>query len=150
MRLTYARLGPEHAEALFPLFADPRVWRYIEGNDGATVDDLRARYLRWQENPDWINHAVLLDTTPIGRVQATLHGDWAEIAYVIGVPHWGHGYGREATAWLIDQLPVREVWAAIAPGNRASRRLLEALGFVEAEGRTLDSADPGDLLFRRG
>jgi [ribosomal protein S5]-alanine N-acetyltransferase len=61
----------------------------------------------------------------------------AERLYEIGVhlrpAQWGHGYAREAAtaviAYAFTRLPVEGLFAGHHPGNHASRRLLQALGF---------------------
>jgi RimJ/RimL family protein N-acetyltransferase len=91
----------------------------------------------------------------IGRLEATTHRDWGEIAYVFGPRWWGQGLACEATAWLVRQLAdhdAPELWAAVHPANTASQRLLVRLGFHRAApARPLASFDPGDDAFvRRG
>lgn len=155
-QLVFEPLGPEHASVLFPVLGDARVWQHIQGSDGATEDQMRAVYARRAAGPAranerWINHAVRLADGPyLGRVEATVSLEgWAEIAYVFGLAHRGHGYARAAVAWLLERLGVDEVWATTTPANARSRRLLTALGFREAApARPLASWDPGDLTYR--
>jgi RimJ/RimL family protein N-acetyltransferase len=56
----------------------------------------------------------------------------AELAYWIGVPHWGNGYATEAAQAVIafgfDTLNVHRIFAGYFSGNEASRRVLEKLG----------------------
>jgi RimJ/RimL family protein N-acetyltransferase len=154
--LRFEPLGPDHAAALFPLLGDARVWQHIQGSDGATEEQMRAAYARraagsTRPGERWMNFAVRLSSDPyLGRVEATVHDQtWAEIAYVFGLSHRGRGYARAAVSWLLGQVGVGEVWAAVAPSNERSRRLLLALGFREAPpSRALASWDPGDLTFR--
>lgn len=60
-----------------------------------------------------------------------------EIGYGLGAPWRGRGYGSEAVdalvRWLQLQPGVRGVVAEVEAGNRASRCLLERLGFVLVE-----------------
>jgi len=155
--LAYEPLGPEHAAALFPVLGVARVWEHILGSDGATEEQMRAAYARRAAGPGrpderWINHAVRLPGgVYLGRIEATVHPDegWAEIAYVFGLEHRGRGHARAAVRWLLEQLPVGEVWACASAANGRSRRLLEALGFREAPAaRPLASWDPGDITYR--
>jgi RimJ/RimL family protein N-acetyltransferase len=154
--LLFEPLGPEHARVLFPVLGDARVWEHIQGSDGATEEQMRAGYARraagsTRPGEGWMNFAVRLSSGPyLGRVEATVHDQtWAEIAYVFGLPHRGRGYARAAVSWLLGQLGVNEVWAAVTPSNERSRRLLLALGFRQTPpSRALASWDPGDLTFR--
>ncbi len=140
--------------------------RYIGGPDVTTLHNLQARidWLRAGPPPDragqtWINVVVRRsrDRAVIGRVEATVHTDWAELAWVIGPQHWGQGYGTEAAGWLIEHLAqsygVTELWATVDPGNTASIRIVQRWGFVHQEPkyrRTPESFDEGDLVFARG
>lgn len=58
----------------------------------------------------------------------------AEIGYSLGRAHWGHGFGGEAAALLLDHafhdLGMRRVRAACDPANRRSFRIMEKLGMV--------------------
>jgi RimJ/RimL family protein N-acetyltransferase len=146
-------LGHEHAEGLVAALRDDRVDRYIPAPDVTTVEALHARILHLSRGPrSWLNFAIRRgdDGVVIGRLEATVHDDWAEIAYLLGPAYWGHGYGREAVAWLVEHLGG-EVWAAVHPENAKSMALLAALGFVRSDppARRLASYDDGDVVFVR-
>ena len=57
----------------------------------------------------------------------------AEIGFTLARAQWGKGYGREAVALAIghafDAMGLRRIGADVDPGNAASLRLLEGLGF---------------------
>jgi RimJ/RimL family protein N-acetyltransferase len=159
-RLEYEPLDVAHAEQLFPVLAPAAVWRYIGPSEAPTVTALQERFAQLSGPPApgerWENFAVRLQSGAYcGRIEATIHVDWAEIAYLFGPAYWGQGLATEAVSWLCARLEgehrVREIWAATQPENHASRRLLQKLGFVSAPSgvRSLGSEDPGDLLFLR-
>ena len=154
--LVFEPLGAEHAAVLFPVLGDARVWEHIPASDGTTEAQMRSVYARraagsGRPGERWVNHAVRLVSGPyLGRIEATVHmHGWAEVAYVFGLAHRGHGYARAAVRWLLGRLDVDEVWATTTPANVRSRRLLAALGFREApQARPLASWAPGDLTYR--
>lgn len=160
-RLTTEALGLEHAADLFQALRDERVGRYIGGPDVTTLEALQDRITRLGAGPPddrdelWLNFAVIFAGDVIGRIEATLHGGVAEIAYVFGPAWWGRGYATEAVSWLLSHLAGRSVsvvWTAVAPGNAASVRLLERLGFAPTRHPThlrLLSYDDGDLVLSR-
>lgn len=160
LRVTIEPLALRHSEELFAALDDPRVGRYLGGPDVTTLAALRARINRLEagapagSGQEWWNFAVLLEGRVIGRLEATLHHDVAEVAYVFGPPWWGQGLATESVGWLMATLAehgVGEYWATVDPGNQASRRLLQRLGFVEcppSEAPELLSYDPGDLVLR--
>ena len=157
-RLRIEPLAPDHAEGLVAALDDDRVGRYIGGPDVTPIEALRTRIARLLEGAPpgsgetWLNWAVLAGDTIVGRVEATLHRGVAEVAYVFGPAHWGQGYATEATGWMIGELRSRglaEFWATVVTANDGSIRLLQRLGFVEAEpgDLALQSFDEGDLTF---
>lgn len=91
------------------------------------------------------------------RRDGTAHGDVAagftsgsrnaEVGYTFARSSWGHGYATEATgalvAHLFDVVGVTRVGAGLHPGNVASARVLERLGF-RWEGHTRLSFWVGD------
>lgn len=161
-RLRYEALTPSHAPLLFPVLSAKEVWRHIGPSESATLEELAARFTRMAAGPPpehaeerWVNFAVrLADDGPYcGRIEATVHGSWAEIAYLFGPAFWGRGLATEAVHWLREhlreQFGVAELWAATRPENRASVCLLRRLGFIESPPvHRILSADAEDLLFR--
>ena len=73
----------------------------------------------------------------------------AEIGFMLMPDFWGKGYGREIAARLMrvaESVPeLSRVWANIDPGNMASRRILEGLGFVSEYMGEIDGL-PSEIL----
>lgn len=123
--------------------ADPDVLRYLPRR--AITPRERAELAFNAINQGWLQHPV----SDIGWV-ITLKGDrqligWcgagsaegsteAELVYSLGKPYWGRGFATEAARALVRYSFENTAWermvAAIVPGNAASRRVLEHLGFV--------------------
>jgi RimJ/RimL family protein N-acetyltransferase len=161
-RLLIEPLRHEHAEGLVAALSDESVGTYIGGPAVTTVAELHDRidFLAQGPSPDsadsdWWNWAVTrrTDGLVLGYVQATGHGEWAEVAYVFGPSNGGHGYATEAVQWMVAHLAadgLSELWAAVHPANERSVRLLVRVGFrpVLEPSRVLSSFDEGDLVFR--
>ena len=165
-RLVLEPLVAEHAPGLFTALDDARVGAYIGAPDVTTLEALEHRIRRLHEGPPadrpderWVNLAVILRNDPhggppgrrtvIGRLEATVHDEWAEIAYLLGPAYWGAGYATEAVGWFLGHLERPELWAAVHPKNEPSWRLLERLRFerVDAPTRPVSSYDDGDLAW---
>ena len=157
-RLALEPLGHEHADGLVAALDHPSVGAFLGGPDVTTVEALHARidWLRDAALPgeQFLNFAIrrLADGAILGRLEATVHPTWAELAYLVGPAYQRQGYAREATRWLLSALfatGATELWAAVHPANTASLRLLAALAFSPRAStpHTLGSYDPGDLLF---
>lgn len=126
MRLDPLRV--EDAEEMAGVLADPALYEVIGGSPPSAAD-LRGRYARQLERPEeWLNWIVRVDGTAVGYVQATVTGDRASVAWVIGTPWQGRGYATAAARAMLALLPVRAVEAWIAPGHRASEAVAAAVG----------------------
>ena len=146
------------AAALFEVLSDPQIYRHLDEAPPASVDALRARYLRLEarRSPDgaqrWLNWTVRLPgQPPMGYVQATVVApDRAWVAYVLGRPHWGRGHAHTAMRAVLDHLAshygVARFLATVEAANLRSIRLLERLGFgvaapVEAASHALTASE---------
>ena len=128
---------PEDAEAVFAVFADPEVGRWV-GGAHTTIDrsrdliDLNRRHVERHGFGMW---AVEREGELIGEAGVQLlerAGPEIEIGWTIGRPWWGRGYATEAArAWLDvarTVLGFDEVIATVLPGNAASRRVAQKVG----------------------
>jgi RimJ/RimL family protein N-acetyltransferase len=161
-RLRLEQLAMAHVDVLHQALCDARVYDYIQGSWPENKDVLRAQFTRMLEGPKpeshqtWWNFAVLLasDHVGIGRLEATIVGLHAEIAYLLGSEYWQQGYGTESVQWLLDALAhagIKTAYATIYPANAASETLLRKLGFDEIFSGypELYSLDEGDRVFRK-
>ena len=163
MRLAIEPLTVDDAADLFAALSDPRVYAHIDAAPPRDAGALRASLARMVGGPPadrageaWWNFAVRLAGSgeAIGRLEATIVDDRAEIAYLFGPDHWGYGYAAEAVGWLHGRIAERTgattVWATTRPGNARSARLLGRLGYVRADSwPALTSYDPGDVVYSR-
>jgi [ribosomal protein S5]-alanine N-acetyltransferase len=159
------RLEPQlaaHAEEMFALLSDPALYRY-ENAPPASVEALRERFSRLEgrRSPDgaelWLNWVLRLEGVGlVGYVQATVRSDGlAGIAYVLGSSHWGRGLASRAVKAMIaelgDEYGTRTVFAILKRENERSRKLLERLGFADADSelRILLGAERDESLMMR-
>ena len=138
------------AEELFEAVHDP-----ASNKTAMSLDDVQARIRQWEsrQSPDrdelWLNWTLRLkgDGTAIGRLQATVKEDSAEIAWVVGRPYQGRGYASEAggcvARWLLKYLDLGEVRANIHPDNIASQRVATKIGLS----RNRDITNEGDEVW---
>jgi RimJ/RimL family protein N-acetyltransferase len=160
-RLLLTPLGPQDADEMVEVLADPRLHQFIGGRP-ATLAELRTRYATLTAGPArpdevWRNWIVRrrADSRPVGTTQATLtrhHGSWmAEIAWVIGVPFQHQGYAAEAAralvGWLAGQ-DVGEIVAHIHPDHLASAEVAIRAGFQPTDDQ-VDGEQVWRILTRR-
>ncbi|MFE9793868.1 GNAT family N-acetyltransferase [Streptomyces goshikiensis] len=140
-RLDLLPLAVGHAAEMALVLADPALYAFTGGTP-LPPEALRARYARLVAgSPDpavvWCNWVVRLrqDGRLIGTVQATLTParDRAELAWVVGTPWQGHGYGAEAARALAEwltALPVGRLVAHVHPDHHASAAIAAACGLT--------------------
>jgi [ribosomal protein S5]-alanine N-acetyltransferase len=147
-RLMLEPLAVSHAQTLYPLLRDKRLYTYIPQEPPASVEALAARYTRLaaRHSPDgrqlWLNWAARLHTGPdyVGTFEATVEPDQtAFLAYMIFPTHQRQGYAREGCMLVLEHLArdyhVRLVVAEIDTRNRGSIGVVESLGFVRVAER---------------
>jgi RimJ/RimL family protein N-acetyltransferase len=143
-RLVLEPMRPEDADELARVLDDRSLHRFT-GGEPLRVEDLRARIERQSQghSPDgrelWLNWLVRERSTgrAVGTVQATVRGveptEVAELAWVIGTPHQGHGFAKEAAAlmaaWLQEQ-GVARLRAHVHPQHGASMAVAHSIGLA--------------------
>ncbi|WP_254667856.1 GNAT family N-acetyltransferase [Streptomyces griseus] len=153
-RLDAVPVDPVHADEMARVLSDPALYTYTGGAPEDT-DTLRARYERWTAGSPvpgelWWNWVlrVRADGGLAGYVQATVRGEHAEVAWVVGAGRQGRGYAKEAARGLVAHLMgtagVRTVVAHVHPGHKASAAVAEAAGLVPT-----DEREEGEVRWRR-
>ncbi|MFE6227077.1 MULTISPECIES: GNAT family N-acetyltransferase [unclassified Streptomyces] len=140
-RLELVPLEVGHAEEMVGVLGDPALHRFIGGAPEG-LEELRARYARWaagapEPGTSWCNWVVRERNGGrlVGTVQATVAGDRAEVAWVVGTAWQGRGYASEAAralvGWLRDR--GRTVVAHVHPEHAASAAVARAAGLVPTD-----------------
>jgi RimJ/RimL family protein N-acetyltransferase len=157
-RLVAEPIGPQHQAALCALLGDPRVGATLGGP--ATPAQVRA--LIAAHAGQWERHGFGLclwrekaTGAPIARggIQHTHVGgrDEVEVGWAVMADRWGEGFATELAAASVrfgfEQLELTDIVAFTMPTNRASRRVMEKLGF-EYE-RDIEHAGLPHVLYRR-
>jgi RimJ/RimL family protein N-acetyltransferase len=135
-RLVVEPLRAGHARELVAVLADPELYAFIGGRP-PTEDELAARYARQLTgDPGWLNWIVRRDGVATGYLQATLDGEGAELAWLIGTAHQGAGLAAEAAlavqAWLRGH-GVTRFSAHIHPDHGASAAVARRLGLAPTD-----------------
>jgi len=152
-RLDLLPLRVEHAEEMAGVLGDPVLHEFI-GGAPHSPEALRARYERLVAgSPDpavsWCNWVLRVREggALVGTVQATVVGDGAEIAWVVGSGWQGRGFASEAAVGLVGWLErqgMRSVVAHIHPDHRASAAVATAAGLTAT-----DQEQDGEVRWRR-
>jgi [ribosomal protein S5]-alanine N-acetyltransferase len=140
-RLRLRPLQHPDAAALFAIFADLRVARYLSKPPWSSIDVARERIARDIEAMGAGRYACF-------GIQEELNGKLlgecslfnfheqsrrAEVGYTLAFDCWGNGYMSEALSSLLEfgfgELTLNRVEADVDPRNVASARTLERLGF---------------------
>ena len=155
-RLVLAPLRLSDAREMQAVLASPELYRFTGGSP-PSFEQLTERYRHQIVGPDdpdvsWHNWIVRSRTTgsAVGYVQATVTGDTADIAWLVGVPWQRQGIGVEAAsamcAWLATR-GVHRLTAHIHPDHVGSAKVAARLGLIatsstDAEGEQIWSSEP--------
>jgi RimJ/RimL family protein N-acetyltransferase len=137
-RLVLRPLAEPDLEPLLDLYLDTRVREHLitrPENAAAFRPIFEGIRALADEGRMW---AVTIDNAFIGRAGLYRVGEaeTAELAYLLAPEVWGRGLATELGAAILDHafsvLGEPKVVAITAPGNVASKRVLEKLGFARA------------------
>lgn len=159
-RITLRPLTRADAEPLFAVYSDPEVMRYWNTPPHPSVQ--RTREMLGALEQEFADRSALqwgVERTSDGELLGCVtlmpaaRQPRAEIGYILGREHWGNGYAGEAQRTAIEfgfsELGLHRIEADVDPGNAASLRSLERLGFVR-EGvlreRWIVSGEPSDSV----
>jgi RimJ/RimL family protein N-acetyltransferase len=66
------------------------------------------------------------------------------LGYWVGREFWGRGVATKAVALLVDEVPIRPLYAHVAVHNVGSIRVLEKCGFRRDRAQEAKAAAPDD------
>ncbi len=132
-----------HAAAMFTGLQNEAVFQWISMKRPASVESLRADFLRLESrlSPDrseawlaWVAIEPVQDTV-IGQIDVCIDPKrcCTNFGYYFFPPFWGRGYASEATTVVVQHLQalgIGPMVATVTAGNISSERVLEKAGFV--------------------
>jgi len=134
-----ARVLREVVEADIPVFYEQQ--REPEANRMALFParDWDAFRAHWQkilaDDRSW-QKTIVADGAVAGNILCFDRDGRREVGYWLGRDFWGRGLATKALAELLEEEPVRPLYATVATTNRASIRVLEKCGFVVVDSRS--------------
>lgn len=141
----------EDVEAFYTIYKDTEVTRYTEGlyehalSERAYIREYMEKVYAYFEFGIWT--VVLKERGEIiGRAGLSIREGFEEpeLGYVFGIPWQGKGLAREACEAILkyakEELEITKLQVLIQPGNEASVKLAQRLGFqkideAEVEGK---------------
>jgi [ribosomal protein S5]-alanine N-acetyltransferase len=157
-RLVGEPIGPEHRDGLVAMLGDPRVGATLGGVAAPSDVDrqIASMSAHWEEHGfGWyafLDRGTGAVVARGGPHQAHIAGrDEVEIGWTVVPERWGQGLATELGAASLDiafgPLGLVDVVSFTLPENRASRRVMEKLGFA-FERDTVYAGHP-HVLYRR-
>lgn len=135
-RVTFKKTKSAHAAALFSIWSDEAVARYMNIEKFATVSQAQEMIRLIEEEPAACRYTLFIEDQIVGSlgINDILSADkTAEIGYELAQQFWRRGIMTEALTTFIELLEkqtyLRGVTAKVLPDNTASIRLLENLHF---------------------
>lgn len=144
-RLIIRPVKREDISALFAYRSDPEVSHFLP-REYHTKDDVLYLVDKTSPVPNvpgtWFQLVVVekekgevIGDIGIHFIEGDIENGQAEIGYTFAKQHQGKGYATEAViaviAFLFSELKKRRITAGIDPGNIASERLLQRIGFTK-------------------
>ena len=158
-RLRAEPVGPQHQDVLAALAGDPRVGATLGGarTPEQVAGDVERHADHWKREGfgywAWFERVTgaFVARGGLGRTPAAGDPTDVEVGWVVVPERWGEGFATELGAASLDvafgPLALPEVIAFTLPRNRASRRVMEKLGF--AYDREIPWAGELHVLYRR-
>lgn len=158
-RCVLRAIEPSDASAIFDLFGNPEVNRYLGRHPMKALDEAAQRVALFRRNFDEQTGIVWGITL---RGQPGLIGNcllWnlvkahfrAELGYSLQPQWWGQGLMTEVVTALVgfafNDMGLHSLEAVIDPNNQASRRVLEKQGFAQEGYFHEDYYDPVSQQF---
>jgi ribosomal-protein-alanine N-acetyltransferase len=146
---------PGDATALLAVLGDPEVTRYHNVPTLTTLEEAQGLLERLEQRQaahdtvrwaiELVEHGEMIGT--VGLLRFDFEHRHAELGYEIARRWWGRGLAPEAAAAVVGYgfsvMGFHRIEAGVLPGNAASVRVLQKLGFVEEGTRR-------DYLFMKG
>jgi len=152
-RLSLRPVRPADAEDLFAIMRDPAIGAAMHEPPPESEATVRARIEAWIRGPGsdvderWLNWiARTYGGHPVAHLAATIHGEVAWLAWVVGVDSQRHGYATEAARAVTDRLATDGIGtfaASIRNGHEASEGVARHLGM-----RVTDEVVTGERVWR--
>lgn len=124
--------------SLFQFQLDPEANRVA----GTKARDLETFQGRWDEIlRDHVAagvmapRVIIADGVLVGQVNVFEQEGTDSIGYWIAREHWGRGIATRAIGLILEEVPIRPLFARVAAHNSASLRALQRHGFVEVSRR---------------
>jgi ribosomal-protein-alanine N-acetyltransferase len=135
VRLRLEPLSAAHADALYAIYREPAVRRFLITcpTTRADFDRIFARALECQATHGMWAITDAATGTLLGRIGYFAFGDLArpELAFLLAEASWGRGLATEAGSACLchafEHRPWNEVVAVVRPGNAAAIRVLGKL-----------------------
>ncbi|MGH2830820.1 MAG: GNAT family N-acetyltransferase [Actinomycetota bacterium] len=150
-RLCLRSLAADDRDALYAIYADPEVSRYLL-TQPRSIEEFGPPFQKMVELSSTLGMWAIInkaDERIIGRCGFYPYSELEtpELAYLLSRAHWGAGLATEAArgclAYALSERRWPEVVAMVRPENRASARVLAKVGMrwartIQVRGNTMD------------
>ncbi|MDO9181167.1 MAG: GNAT family N-acetyltransferase [Bacteriovorax sp.] len=142
-RLLIEPIYAEHADSLFELMQNKKIYQWISSTPPQSIDQLKVGWKKHESrlSPDgneaWLNWAVrrTSDGAYIGKMDAEVNHEKVatNIGYIFFPDYWGKGYASESVLEIKNHFSrngISKIMATVTLGNETSYRVLEKSGFI--------------------
>ncbi len=142
-RLILTEISIKYLDDLSLILSDPEVAKYeyfYPTENSEQVEKFILRYQKERNEKEEITWGIIAKTSK-KLIGTCCLGDFsesarrAEVGYAMARNEWGKGYATEAIKAIVEygfaEMNLNRIEAFITPGNVASIRVLEKIGFIK-------------------
>lgn len=132
-------------ELFFHYEADPQAVE-MAAFPARDKDRFAAHWAKVRGDDTLVVRTIVADGVVAGNI-----GSWPDngqqlLGYWVGREFWGRGVATQALALLVDEVPIRPLYAHVVPHNLGSIRVLEKCGFRRDRAEEAKAPAPDDSI----
>jgi RimJ/RimL family protein N-acetyltransferase len=123
--------------------ADPQAVE-MAASPARDEEQFAAHWAKLRADDTKVLRTIVADGEVAGNIGSWQQDGQQLLGYVLGRDWWGRGVATQALALLLDELPIRPLYAHVATHNLGSIRVLEKCGFRRDAAQEAGAPPPDD------
>jgi len=130
-------------EVFFDQQADPQAVE-MAAFPAREKDQFAAHWAKLRADDSLVVRTIVADGMVAGNIGSWQDSGQQLLGYWVGREYWGRGVATQALALLVDEMPIRPLFAHVAVHNVGSIRVLEKCGFRRDRVQEANEPAPDD------
>ena len=107
-------------------------------------EQFAAHWAKLRADDSLVVRTIVADGVVAGNIGCWPQDEQRLLGYWVGRDFWGRGVATKAVALLVDEVPIRPLYAHVAVHNVGSIRVLDKCGFRRDRVQEAKASTPGD------